>query len=230
MATEIDALDPVPEQVTLQSGTVVVLEPLKARQFFRLLRIVTHGAMPVLSDLSLLKLDPDMDTQEFATKLLTLMALSIPDAEDETIDFVKSMCKPFGAIEGRKLNKQDAERNAELWGRLDIELDNPELDDLLTIVEAIVKREAGDIQALGKRLAAMFNLAEKTGQLTKPQPPTSATTPASSADSPAPTTFSPPSTAGPTTTSAGSASVVYGSVSPPSGNGGTTSSGGASNG
>ena len=39
-------------------------------------------------------------------------------------------------------------------------LDNPELEDLVDLIEAIVRREAKDIMALGKRLAAMLKLAK----------------------------------------------------------------------
>ncbi len=241
--SELDALDPVPEQVKLTSGTVVVLEDLKARQFFKLLRIVTHGAMPLMQDMSLFKLDPDTDPGEFTSRLLSILVLSIPDAEDETIEFIASMCKPYGLIEDRRLNKQDAERNEELWRRLAKDLDNPELDDLVTLIEAVVRRESADIQALGKRLAAMFKLADRTGQLRTPQTTetptetptsspdqTSVRTPDSSADSPAPSISWPPSTAGTTTTSGLSHSGASVSVSPPSGNAGTTPGGSDSNG
>ena len=230
MANELDALDPVPEQVKLLSGTVVVLEDLKARQFFRLLRIITHGALPLIQDMSLLQIDPEADAAEFTGKLLSVLVLSIPDAEDETIEFIRSMCKPDGLIEGRRLNKQDTERNTALWAGLAEELENPELDDLVTIIEAVVKRESADIQALGKRLAGMFKLAAKTGQLDPSRNPTSAPTPTSSADSPEPSTSSPPSTAGTTTSSAASASVVYDSAWQRSESGDTTSAGSASNG
>lgn len=228
--SELDALDPVPEQVKLQSGTVVALESLRARQFFKLLRIITHGALPVLQDLSIFRLDPDEDPAEFTTRLLSLMALSIPDAEDETILFLRTMCKPVGLIEGRKLNKQDTERNSALWAALDTELDNPELDDLLTIIDAIVRREAADLQALGKRLSGMLKLADKTGQLDPRNQTSTPKTSTSSADSPEPTTSSPSSTDGPTSASATSASADSANVSPPSESGATTSAGSASSG
>jgi len=168
VANELDALDPVPEVVTLTTGTQVQIEDLKSRQFFKLLRIVTRGALPALRDFSVFQTDVDFDVKEFAGRFLSLMLLSIPEAEDEAIEFVNAMVKPVGLIErprGSKLSKQDLERNTELWQRVIVDLDNPELDDLVTIIEAVVKREAADIQALGKRLAAMFRMAEKTGQV-----------------------------------------------------------------
>lgn len=228
---ELDALDPVPEQLKLSSGTLVEIEDLKTRQFFKLLRIVTHGALPVMQDMSVFRLDPDSDIGEFTGRLLAVLVMSIPDASDETIDFVKVMVRPVGLIEGRKLNKADTERNDFLWATLDNELENPELDDLITIIEAVVKREAADIQALGKRLASLMTLAEKTGQL-KPDRPsqTPTSTRGSSADSPAPSTSSPVNTAGTTTTSAASASADSGNASPPSVNDIITSDGSAGNG
>jgi len=224
---ELDALDPQPEQVKLSTGTLIQIEDLRSRQFFKFLRIITHGALPLMQDMSLFQLDPNTDAREFSGKLMSIMLLSIPDAEDETIEFVRSMCRPVGLIEGRKLNKQDTERNTELWFKLELDLDNPELDDLVTIIEAIVRREASDIQALGKRLAAMFKLAEKTGQLS---PTPSSPTPTSSEDSAEPSTSSPPSTDGPTTSSVTSPSGDSANASPPSGNGASTPSGSGSNG
>ncbi len=227
MATELDALDPTPETLKLVSGNAVVLEDLRARQFFKLLRIVTHGALPLVQDMSLFQLDPDGDAREFGARLAGILALSIPDAEDETIAFVRAMCKPYGLIEGRKLNKADTERNNALWANLDAELDNPELDDLVSIVEAVVRREAADLQALGKRLAGMLNLAKKTGQLA---PTSTPTTPPSSADSVARSTFSPANTAGPTTSASTSASGGYANVWQPSASDADSPSGNESSG
>lgn len=226
MTNELDALDPVPDQVKLLSGTVVAIEDLKARQFFKLLRIVTHGAMTGIADLFKL----DVSAEEFGTSLLTVVLLSIPDAENETLEFIQSMVKPVGLIEGRLLNKGDTERNNALWADVDRDLENPELDDLITIVEAIVKREASDIQALGKRLAAMFKLAEKTGQLKSSSPTPASPIVTSLAGSPEPSTSSPASTDGPTTTSENSPSDGSDSASQPSESAASTRRGSARSG
>lgn len=204
MANEIDSIDPAPDFVFLKSGLRIQLESLKARQFFKLLRIVTHGALPGMREAGLFSMD-DLDGDEFMGRLLSVTLLSIPDAEDETIEFIKSLCYPAGLAERRGLNKQDKEHNALLWEALDLELENPELDDLVTIIEAVVKREAGDIQALGKRLASMFKLAEKTGQV--PVSPSPTSTPASSEDSPERSTSSRRNTGGRTKSSSRSRSV-----------------------
>ncbi len=216
MATEIDKLDPVPESVTLENGMVVQLESLKSRQFLKLLRILTHGALPGMRSAGIFDDMADLGADEFLGRLLSVTLLSIPDAEDETIKFIQSMCYPQGLIDRPNLNKQDLERNRALWSALDSELDNPSLGDLITIVEAIVKREAADIQALGKRLASMFKLAEKTGQLNPKSPNPSESTSTSSADSRAASTSSRRSTGGRTKRSVSSPLDDYDNASAPS--------------
>lgn len=231
--SELDALDPVPEEIKLTSGTTVVVQRLRARQFFKLLRILTHGALPLVSDGSLFQLDPDSDPGVFVTRLLSLVVLAIPDAEDETIAFLKAMCQPAGLIQRRNLSKPEFARNTALSDQLDAELENPELDDLVTLVEAIVRREAGDIQALGKRLLAMFKLAEKTGQLPNGpsnSPNLASSTSTSSAASAEPSTSSPANTAGTTSSSQTSPSDGSDSVSQPFANAVSTSDGSGSNG
>src|SRR5712692_148081 len=158
---EMSAILPEDERVKLSSGTFVLLEPLKMRQFFRLMRIVTHGAGPAISRMNI---DVNSSVEQFTTQLATLILFSIPDAEQETIDFLMSMVKPDGLIENRALNKLDKERNLELIENLRAELDNPEPEDFVTLIEVIVKREAEDLQALGKRVAAMFRMAQKVGE------------------------------------------------------------------
>ncbi len=223
--TELRALSPEPEQVKLIDGTVVTIEDLRLRQFFKMLRIITRGSMPLLSDPNFFKVDTG-DEDAFAKKLLTILVLSMPDAEDETVKFVRSMVKPYGLIERPGLNKSDRERNDELTARVDAALANPELEDTVSIMEKVVRREAKDMVALGKRLAAMFKLAEKTGQLS----PTPASTPTTSDRSPASSTSSALSTDGPTTSSSTSPSSASISFSPSSENDASTSGGSESSG
>lgn len=160
--TDIEVIVDEGDNVTLESGTELVLLPLKARQFFKLLKIVTHGAGGMLLNV---KFSPEDTPEEFGGKLMALVGFAIPDAEDEVMDFVISMVKPAKEKEGRNLTKGEIAENQRLANDLFQELYNPELGDLLTILEAIVKREAADLQALGKRLMQMFDLAKKTGQV-----------------------------------------------------------------
>lgn len=162
---ELDTLDPVPQRITLSTGTAVEFEALKARQFFKLLRIVTHSAAGMLTQVDGLFNGSGADT---AGKFAAMLIMSIPDAIDETVEFLFSMVKPAGLIVKNNLDKNEDAYNKKLWEKLVEDLGNPELEDLIDLVEAIFKREADDLAALGKKLQKLLGLAQKTGQL-KPQ-------------------------------------------------------------
>lgn len=167
--SDVDVIQPVPEnsrEITLVSGTELVLQDLRARQFFKLLRIITHGAAPLLPSLNL---SGDTTPEEWTQQFLAIIMMAIPESEQETIEFIASMIKPAGLVElgplKRKLSEEEKKINDNLWDAVERDLSNPELEDLVTIIEAIVKNEAEDLKALGKRLQGMFKLAAKTGQL-----------------------------------------------------------------
>lgn len=169
--SELDALDPVPDTITLSDGTEVKLLDLKARQFFKLLRIISHGpAMAALTNSSnLLQGDPEA----VVMRLVGFLLVSIPDAYDETLAFLQDMVQPTGLkevpVSADKATKSSAtEHNQEKWAALVKAMDNPEIEDVVDLVDAIIKRESGDLAALGKKVASLFRVAEKTGQLEKP--------------------------------------------------------------
>lgn len=149
---EIDRLDPQPFSMVLESGTEFDVSPLKLRQFLRLLRIVTRGAADVLDSANLNFDDP----QDFLQTFIGMVLFSIPEAEEETVDFIKSMVIPKD-LTGNP--DKDRIKVRELM----LELDNPELGDTITIIQSIIQRESEDLRALGKRLAGMLAVAEKMG-------------------------------------------------------------------
>jgi hypothetical protein len=211
--SELDRLDPEPSVLKFKTGFQVEVLRLKTRQFFRLLKILTHGAGPGLLQLRMDSSDP----AAFGQQMLTLMLLSIPDAEQDAIQFLASMCRPLG-IKDRpdsQLSKQDKEANQQLWDQFTEELHNPDPWDTIDLVEAIIRQEADDIQALGKRLASMLELARKTGASEEKiePPPTPQELSESPGVSPSPSTSSPTSTDGATSTSTTSRSAASGSAS-----------------
>lgn len=153
--SEYDRLDPPPKEYTLTSGTTVELLPLKSRSFFKLLRIITRGGSNVLSSL---RLSADMEDEQFVAQLLALVVFAVPESEEEAITFLKSMVQPKGLTGNDKVDDQ-------AWLNLYAELQDPELDDLVGLIECIVLREAKDLKALGNRLRGLLRVAEKTGQL-----------------------------------------------------------------
>jgi hypothetical protein len=194
--SELERLDPTPQVVTLSTGFAVEFHRLKTRQFFRLLKVLTHGAGPLLMQANL---DFKAGADEFVQKLIGLVVISVPDAENEFIQFLASMCRPAALTDKpeSQLDKQQKADNQKLWDRFNTELGNPDLDDLIDIVETIIRREAPEIQALGKRLGDALAVFQKTGQdkeTTAEEPPG----PQELSTSPEPS--APPSTSSPTST------------------------------
>jgi hypothetical protein len=163
--TEIVDLVPDPERdeierllsdtshtLKLSSGSTVRIRPLKLREFLRLLRIITRGGSSLLGNLEL-----DFDNpEEFIQSLLAMILFSVPEAEQETVDFITTMCEP----EHLSGNAKD---DAQAYLLLAKELDNPELEDMTNILAVVVRTEGRDLQALGKRLRTMFDVARKMG-------------------------------------------------------------------
>ncbi len=165
---EVDRLDPQPVAVDAQGAPLVLdngaefeLEPLKLRQFLRMLRIITRGAS---QNMDVIDLDFE-DPTKFVSGLMGLLVFAIPDAEDETVYFLQSVVKPKGLSEGR--TKEDKAADDEAWERLFENLTNPSLDDTLTILQRLLEVEGEDLRALGKRVQRMFETATKMGALEK---------------------------------------------------------------
>lgn len=163
---EVSRIMPDSSEVQLSNGCAVTIERLRTRQFLKLLKILTRGAGAMLMEY---RLDGDLSSDEFQGRLIALIGLSIPEAEDEAIDFLRAMTVPVGIVPGsvRSLSKDEQESNEMIWARYEEIMINPELDDLIDIIERVVKAEAGDMQRLGKRVGQMISLAQKTGQFKK---------------------------------------------------------------
>jgi len=149
---DIDTIAAEATPITLESGLEIKVERLKTRALMSLLKILTRGAAEVLGQL---RFSEDTSQEEFTGQLIGAVILAIPEAEDETIEFINRMVSPAGIKEGR-LSKDDIHKNVLLEERLRAELKDPELEDLLTIVQEIVRVEAPHILALGKRLGALI--------------------------------------------------------------------------
>jgi hypothetical protein len=152
---EMERLDPVPDTYTFADGTTVAVERLRTRQFFKLLRIITHGGMDALQSI---RLDPSQGTEVFTENLIALLIFAVPESEDETIDFLRSMVVAQQVTVPDDVPPANAAKFAqrlqeEAKARVDAEFMNMGLDDLLGLVEVIIRREAPELKALGKRLA-----------------------------------------------------------------------------
>lgn len=150
--TDIDTIASEPTPLTLESGFEIKIARLKTRALMALLKILTRGASEVLATL---RFDADTPQEEFTGQLLGATILAIPEAEDETVEFIQRMVTPAGLKEGR-LSKADIQKNVELEAELRRELDDPELTDLVTIVSEIITAEAPHIRALGNQLGVLL--------------------------------------------------------------------------
>lgn len=139
----------------LSSGTVIVIRPLKMREFLALLRIITRGASMSMSGIDLNLGDED----NFVQNLLAMTLFAIPEAEEEVIVFVRSIIDPIG------LNG-DRAHDEPMLKALDLEMFNPEMEDVVNVLAKVIAAEGADLHALGKRLVAMWKMATKMG-LTK---------------------------------------------------------------
>ena len=144
--------------IVLESGTEVEVVPLRLRETMKLLKIVTRGAGSVLEQL-MGELDME-DPAAFAQTLGALVIMSIPEAENEAVAFIQAMVVPANK------DALTAQERVELTQKINNELENPDLNDTISIIERVIRRESEDIRNLGKRISAAFKVAGKVG-LTK---------------------------------------------------------------
>ncbi len=105
--TDTSIIDPAKKVITLSTGREVAIQRLRMRQLMRAARIITHGAGDAIGALSLNNAD------DFMASIGPVIFASIPDAEQETVDFIISMVEPIGIIEHPK-TKADKEKNIAL--------------------------------------------------------------------------------------------------------------------
>lgn len=139
---------------TLSSGSRVRLNPMKTREIFKLVKIFTVGAGALIAEATFSM----EDDESFAGEMIGLLINAVPEAEDETIDFLRAMVSPEGLIERPKTREQ-RHYNDTLNGELYEELENPDPEDTIKILAQIISNEAGNLLALGKKVAAMFSLS-----------------------------------------------------------------------
>ncbi len=164
---ELAALDPDVDIITFEDGSQLQIEELRLRQLFKLLKIVTRGAGPLLFDS---RLSLTGTPEEIALKFMTILGFALPEAEDEAIEFIVSMIAPVGTVDGRKLTEQERKHNQKLLEALIDEWQNPDPVKAIEVIEHIVKREAEDLGALAKKLMTMFSMGKKTGQISEDIP------------------------------------------------------------
>lgn len=159
---EQDVILPAGELLTLTSGLKVRIKPLRTRELLALVNIGVAGVGPRLGDLAL---DPDADTDVFVARFAGLILAGLGSAGDEACAFLRMVCEPDGKVSTFRPDRAQRARNQALDAQLDAELHNPHPDDTISIIERVTDMNAGDLQAWGKRLAGIWKLAQRTGQI-----------------------------------------------------------------
>ena len=159
---EIERILPGPgEPLQLVDGTFVNVRPLKMRELFAALKILTRGAtaaMPYVAD-SLL----GASQGEFAETFIALLINAFPEADVEFCEFVRVVVEPRmpeGGWEGRE-EREAAERHLDK-----ILEDELEIDDAIDIITLLIHRESKDIQRLGKKVANAAKMFQKVSPKT----------------------------------------------------------------
>lgn len=147
--SEVDVLDPEFAVVELSSGTEVRVERLKMRQLMKLMKVLSNGALDLL-----LSQDFSDNPEELTNALVAAIVISIPESEEETITFLKSIVTPKHYIDN-PISKQEKEANAEMLSKVQAEFNNPEIEDVILVMEKLFRREAPHIASLGKRIASL---------------------------------------------------------------------------
>lgn len=127
------------EKVMDVAGCKCRVKRLKTREFLSLLQVLTSGLGPALGEVKLDFTDGDTVSRD----LSALMLLAVPNAIDEFTVFLRNVVEP--------VNEQDRAVVATYL------LDNPDVEVLLDIFEAVALQEKDDLAVLGGKAQAMWS-------------------------------------------------------------------------
>lgn len=129
----------VPDEVRVDvNGISCTVKRLKTREFFSLLRVLTSGLGGSIGNVQL----SVGDEEAMAGELITLAMIAIPNAMPEFQVFLADVVKPV-----------DPEKNAEVARYLH---DNPEIEEMIDIFEAVAEQEKEDLASLVGKVRAMW--------------------------------------------------------------------------
>lgn len=143
----VGGADSTPEfdgTVTLTTGHVVNIRPIKTQQFLKMVKIFMQGAPEALP-----LLVPDQD--DFKGMLQAVLINAAGNAPDAAISFIQGAVQiPPAAFEGKSQKEKETMVN-EIYGALQ----DPEIEDTLEIIGGIIQLDGDHLEALGKRVVAM---------------------------------------------------------------------------
>jgi hypothetical protein len=141
-------LPPTPE-ISL-NGMQCTVKPLKAREFFQLISIITStlgsNAGEIFS-----RMGEKKDDEDFAAELLGVVLVAVPLAQDPFLRLIRDIVEPLDKEEEDELREY-------LW--------NPDPSDVLDVIDAVLTNEqdnlanlVGKARAYLKKWGTMMNAA-----------------------------------------------------------------------
>lgn len=145
---ELERLVPTPgEPIELDDGTLVKIRPLKLKELFAALKIITRGSAMSMGSMGFNALQNSGD--QFADTLIALLINAFPEADVEVAEFLRVVVDPVAP----KGKWEDAEAELAAEQHLDnLLLENPDIGDAIAIISAVIYAESRDIQRLGKKI------------------------------------------------------------------------------
>lgn len=142
---------PISREVTV-GGLRAIVQVMRTRQLLRLLKVITNGAPFGMAMLSA-EGDDDEDAG-FGARLLALLWVAIPEAEEATLGFLASMVE----LSPEETEGKTGKELLEIQGRFSRALQNPEVDETFDLIGRIIELEKPNLALLGKRLAVLLRM------------------------------------------------------------------------
>lgn len=130
-----------PEELVL-NGIPAEVKRLRTREFLSLMKVLLRGVGGDLMDAF-----AETDEKRMQGRLTGLILVAIPNAEHEFIVFLQ-----------RVVQAKNEKQRAELFHYLE----NPDIDDLMTIARIVIEQEAQDFAKLGKDAKAWWMTIRET--------------------------------------------------------------------
>jgi hypothetical protein len=133
----------LPDTATVAVGsTKCRVKRVRTRELFMLARILTNGAGRSIQHI-------DFKGDEAREQVIAALVMAVPEAPDEVLDLVKALLHPADPI------------SKEEMAGLQAELDNPDPDVIIDVIEVVADQERDTI---GLLVGKVTKLLEKIGK------------------------------------------------------------------
>lgn len=117
---------------------------LRTREFFSLMKIFTASGMA--GALLESAFDGEDTEEEIAQRMLAALVVAIPNAEPQFIEFVNRIVELPEGLEPEEIKA------------IRVELQNPETELTMTIIQRVIEQEAGELARLGKAARSWWSV------------------------------------------------------------------------